>query len=405
MADLSFDDVRRAAEALAPVIVRTPCAVSQTLSAITGANVWCKFENLQYTASFKERGARWFLEGLDAQQRAMGVVAASAGNHAQGLAHHAKLLGIEATIVMPQGTPFTKITRTELSGAKVEIYGDTFTAAADHALQIAATRGATFVPAFDDARIIAGQGTIAIEMLEQVAVLDTLIVPVGGGGLIAGIAIAAKALRPDIRIVGVQVASHAAMAALTHPNATVTAALVGGATIAEGIAVTHPGTLTTAICRRLVDDIIVVQEQAIEEAVGLFLEIEKVVVEGAGAAGLAALLEMPQAFAGRNCGVVVSGGNIDLRVLSSVIMRALARTGRIVHYRLEIPDRPGVLASVATVVGNTGGNIIDVEHHRDRPGVPLRETVLEVSVETRDREHADRIGAMLAAEGFTVTSG
>ncbi len=405
MPEPCYDDIVEAAAALAPVIVHTPCAPSTTLSAITGTNVWCKFENLQYTASFKERGARWFLEGLDAAQRARGVVAASAGNHAQGLAHHSKLLGIEATIVMPVGTPFTKITRTELSGARVEISGESFADSVAQAIAIATATGATFVPAFDDARIIAGQGTVAIEMLEQVIELDTLIVPVGGGGLIAGMAIAAKALRPDIRIVGVQVASHAAMAQLTHPDRLVAADLVGGATIAEGIAVTAPGTLTADICRRLVDDIIVVEEQAIEEAVGLFLEIEKVVVEGAGAAGLAALLEMPHAFVGRNCGIVVSGGNIDLRVLSSVILRALARTGRIVHYRLEIPDRPGVLASVATVVGNTGGNIIDVEHHRDRPGVPLRETVLEVSVETRDREHANRIAAMLAAEGFTVTSG
>ena len=404
MASVSFDDIAAAAAVLAPVIVRTPCAPSTTLSSITGANVWCKFENLQYTASFKERGARWFLEGMDEQQRSLGVVAASAGNHAQGLAHHAKLLGVNATVVMPEGTPFTKISRTELSGATVEIHGAHFAEAAERAFQIATTTGATFVPAFDSERIIAGQGTIAIEMLEQVPELDTLVVPIGGGGLIAGIAVAAKALRPDISIVGVQVASHAAMAQLTHPNSLIAATLAGGATIAEGIAVTTPGSLTTTICRELVDDIIVVEEQAIEEAVGLFLEIEKVVVEGAGAAGLAALLEAPHAFTDRNCGIVVSGGNIDLRVLSSVIMRALARTGRIVHYRLEIPDRPGVLASVATVVGNTGGNIIDVEHHRDRPGVPLRETVLEVSVETRDREHANRIGAMLAAQGFTVTS-
>ncbi len=404
MATISLTDVMAAAAALQPVIVETPCSISHTLSEITGANVWCKFDNLQYTASFKERGARWFLEGLDAQERARGVVAASAGNHAQGLAHHAKLLNVPAKIVMPVGTPFTKVTRTELSGATVELYGSDFAAAHDRAVELAIATGATFVPAFDDPRIIAGQGTVALEMLTQVPELDTLVIPVGGGGLIAGCAIAAKALRPDIRIVGVQVDSHAGMAHALDPKVHA-APPVAAPTIAEGIAVTTPGVLTTAICREYVDKMLVVDEQLVEESVALFVEIEKVVVEGAGAAALAALLQYRELFQGHNCGIVVSGGNIDLRVLSSVILRALARTGRIVRYRLEIPDRPGVLAAVATIVGGTGGNIIDVEHHRDRPGVSLRETVLEVSVETRDRAHADQIGVLLTSEGFTVTNG
>lgn len=405
MSSVAFGDIEAAAAALRNVVVRTPCAPSQTLSSITGANVWCKYENLQYTASFKERGARWFLEAIPAEARALGVVAASAGNHAQGLAHHSQLLGIDATIVMPTGTPFTKVSRTEMSGATVVLFGANFTEAHARAQALAVERAATFVPAFDDARIIAGQGTVAIEMLEQQPALDTLIIPVGGGGLIAGCAIAAKHINPSIRVIGVQVASYPAMANALHSSSgSERSQGIGGATIAEGIAVAQPGILTTEIVREIVDDIVIVDEQTIEEAVALFVEIEKTVVEGAGAAGLAALLDHGPEFAGRNCGVVVSGGNIDLRVLSSVILRALARTGRIVRYRLEIPDRPGVLAAVSTIIGGSGGNIIDVEHHRDRPGVPLRETVLEVSVETRDRAHADRIAQQLNRDGFVVTN-
>lgn len=392
-------DIDDAAVGLRRTIVETPCPPSQTLSAITGAHVYCKFENLQYTASFKERGARWFLEAMSPESRVRGVVAASAGNHAQGLAHHAQLLRMPATIVMPIATPFTKITRTEHSGAKVVLHGDTLAGTFAYARELAISTGATFVPAFDDPRIIAGQGTVALEILRQVPQVETVIVPVGGGGLIAGCAIAIKHARPDVRVIGVQVDGHAGMAhalAIGPPP-------TGGATIAEGIAVANPGTLTEAVCRELVDAIVVVDEQQIEEAVALYLEIEKTMVEGAGAAGLAALLAYPEMFANQHCALVVSGGNIDLRVLSSVILRALARTGRIVHFRLEIPDRPGVLASISTVIGSSGGNIIDVEHHRDRPGVPLRETVLEVSVETRDQAHANEIRARLADAGFTVT--
>jgi threonine dehydratase len=392
-------DVDAAATRIRDAIVETPCSVSRTLSEITGAEIALKFENLQYTASFKERGARNFLLGLDEDQRAKGVVAASAGNHAQGVAHHARLLGIAATIVMPGVTPFTKITRTETLGANVVLDGATLSEATEVAAEIAARTGATLVPAFDDAAVIAGQGTVALEMLAARPDLEVLIVPVGGGGLISGMAVASKAARPDVEIVGVQSERYASMARMlghiVEPP--------GGTTIAEGIAVTDLGRITTEIIATLVDSLLVVREESIEEAVSLYLEIEKTMVEGAGAASLAAVLENRERFAGRRVGLVVSGGNIDLRVLSSVILRALARSGRLVRLRLEIMDRPGVLASVATIIGNAGGNIIDVSHHRDLPGVPLKDAVLEVSLETRDRAHAEAIVALLRERKFVVT--
>ncbi len=393
---VGIEQVMAAAAGLAGSIAATPCPESMTLSAITGAQVWCKLEAFQYTASFKERGARWFLDQLSAEERSRGVVAASAGNHAQGVAHHAALLGIPATIVMPHATPFTKVTRTEVLGARVVTTGAGFADALAAALQLAAETGATFVPAFDDPFVIAGQATVALEVLTQAPEIDTIVVPVGGGGLIAGCAIAVKALRPDVRVVGVQVATYAGMAyALGMAGAP-----TGGMTIAEGIAVVEPGALTTAIARELVDEIVTVDEGDLERAVGLYLEIEKYVVEGAGAASLAALLAHRDHFAGRRCALIVSGANIDLRVLSSVIVRALARSGRLVRLRVEVADRPGALGAVAAVIGAAGGNIVDVDHHRDRLGVPLREAVLEVSVETRDAEHGARIIADLAAAGF-----
>ncbi len=398
---VTIEDIEAAAVALSSAVVRTPCTESQTLSAITGARVWCKLEGFQYTASFKERGARWFLDGLDAEARAQGVVAASAGNHAQGVAHHAALLDVAATIVMPRATPFTKISRTEVLGARVVVDGDDFAAALSRAREIATESGATFVPAFDDPHVVAGQGTVALEILEQAPELDTLVVPVGGGGLIAGCAVAVRARRPDLRVVGVQVDSYAGMA---HALGTAPEP-AGGMTIAEGIAVVEPGVLTTAITRELVDDVLLVTEDDIERAVGLYLDIEKVVVEGAGAASLAALLAHPERFAERNCVLIASGANIDPRVLSSVLLRSLARSGRLVRLRMEVPDRPGALAQVATLIAGAGGNIVDVDHHRDRLGVPLREAVLEVSVETRDADHADRIRRDLDAHGFRPADG
>jgi threonine dehydratase len=396
---VSAEDVAAAAERIRGAITETPCTISRTLSEITGAEIALKFENLQYTASFKERGARNFLLGLDAAQRAKGVVAASAGNHAQGVAHHARLLGIEATIVMPAVTPFTKITRTETLGAKVALFGASLTEATAHAHDLAAQSGATIVPAYDDPAIVAGQGTVALEMLAARPDLEVLVVPVGGGGLVAGMAVATKATRPDVEIVGVESERYASMARSLGQEVEPP----GGTTIAEGIAVTEPGLITSEIVAALVDDMLVVREESIEEAVSLYLEIEKAVVEGAGAASLAAVLEHRERFAGRRVGLVVSGGNIDLRVLSSVILRALARSGRLVRLRLEIKDQPGMLATVATIIGNAGGNIIDVSHHRDLPGVPLKDAVLEVSLETRDRAHADSIVAALRGTGLVVT--
>jgi threonine dehydratase len=397
---VTLPDVRAAAAAIAGAVVLTPTTVSRTLSDITGARVWLKFENLQFTASFKERGALNFLLGLPDAARARGVVAASAGNHAQGLAYHAHRLGIPATIVMPADTPFTKITRTEVHEAEVVLAGADFAGALSTALARAADTGATFVPAFDDAKIIAGQGTVGLEILDAVPDVDTIVVPVGGGGLVSGIAVATKGLKPGIDIVGVQVEGYTGMVhALGYgpePQP--------GPTIAEGIAVTTVGILTREIVGALVDDLLVVTEQHIEAAVALAAEIEKTVVEGAGAAGLAALVEFPERFRDRNVVVVLTGGNIDLRVLSSVLLRALARSGRLVRLAIEVTDRPGVLAAVAQVIGEQRGNIVDVAHRRDLPGVALKTTRLEVSVETRDRAHADAIVAALDQAGYRVVT-
>lgn len=389
-------DVAAAAAGLGDTVLRTPCLRSATLSAITGADVWLKFENLQYTASFKERGARWFLLGLDARERASGVVAASAGNHAQGLARHARLLDVPATIVMPESTPFTKITRTEFEGARVVIHGQDFTAAHDHAVRLAASSDAIFVPAFDHPRIIAGQGTIGLELLDQVPDLDTVVVPVGGGGLIGGIAMAMS--ESGTRVVGVQSETHPAFARAFG----CTVDEVATTSIAEGIAVKTPGELTLAIARERVDTMLVVREATLESAVGMLLEIEKTVVEGAGAAALAALLDYPEAFIGRRCALVLSGGNIDPRTLSEVLLRALSRSGRLVRLACHLPDRPGQLARVAEIVGDRRGNIVDVEHHRDRPGVAVRDIVLELSIETRDAAHAATIAEALRDAGIDV---
>jgi threonine dehydratase len=397
---VTLADVEAAAAAIAGSVVATPTSPSRTLSEITGARVALKFENLQFTASFKERGALNFLLSLPDADRAKGVVAASAGNHAQGLAHHAHRLGIPATIVMPADTPFTKITRTEVHDAEVVLAGADFAGALTTALALAADSGATFVPAFDDRAIIAGQGTVGLEIIDAVPDVDTIVVPVGGGGLVSGIAVAAKGRRADIDVVGVQVEGYTGM---IH-------ALGRGPepqpepTIAEGIAVTTVGTLTREIVGALVDDLLVVSEQHIEAAVALAAEIEKTVVEGAGAAALAALVEYPERFRDRNVVVVLTGGNIDLRVLSSALLRALARSGRLIRLAIEVTDRPGVLAAVAQVIGEWRGNIVDVAHRRDLPGVALKTTRLEVSVETRDRAHAEAIVTALARAGFPVVA-
>lgn len=395
---VSLADVEAAAATIGGAVVRTPTAVSRTLSELTGCEVVLKFENLQFTSSFKERGARNVLARLGARERRAGVVAASAGNHAQGLAHHGRLLGVPVVIVMPVDTPSTKVERTEVLGAEVVLEGAGYDEAAAAARRIAAERGARLVPAFDDPLVVAGQGTVALELLAGAPGLDAVVVPVGGGGLIAGIATVVDAVAPEVEVVGVQVEGYTGMMAALGLGP----APSGGPTIADGIAVLEPGRLTRAIAADRVDRFVAVSEQAIEEAVALLLEIEKTVVEGAGAAGLAALLEDPDAFRGRRVGVILSGGNIDLRVLSAVILRALARTGRLHRLRIEVPDRPGVLARVAGAIAAAGANIVDVEHHRDRPGLALRATVLEVSIETRNRQVAEAVVAALAGLGYRV---
>jgi threonine dehydratase len=397
---VTLADVQAAAEAIRGVVRLTPTTRSQTLSAITGAHVSLKFENLQFTGAFKERGARNLLSLLSPAECARGVVAASAGNHAQAVAYHAHLLGIAATIVMPADTPFTKVSNTAHHGAQVVLQGTGYAGTLAEAERIARETSATLVPAFNDPRIIAGQGTIGLELLEQTDAdaLDAIVVPIGGGGLIAGIAVAVKAIRPDVRIVGVQVEGYTGMMHALERSPAPT----GGSTIAEGIAVTEPGALTRSIVAELVDDIVVVSEQRIEEAIALGAEIEKTMLEGAGAAGLAALLEHPVLFRDQNVAVVLSGGNIDGRTLASVLLRALARSGRLVRLRIELPDRPGVLASVAEIVGGLHANIVDVEHRRDLPGVALKSVRLDLSVETRDRAHADEIVRALEAGGFLV---
>ncbi len=384
-------DIQDAAWLLADKVIHTPLAESAVLSELSGARVFLKMENLQYTASFKERGALVRLSGLDAAQRARGVIAMSAGNHAQGVARHAALAGIPATIVMPRDTPFVKVVQTRTLGARVELVGDGLDGATAHALALAEAEGLTFVHPYDDPRVIAGQGTVALEMLRDRPDLDCLLVPVGGGGLIAGMAVAAKALHPSIEVIGVEAALYPGLrAALSGaPPA------VGGSTIAEGIAVKRPGGLPLAIARDLVDDVLTVAEPEIESAVQVLVELEKTVAEGAGAAALAALFAHRERFAGRRCGLVVSGGNIDSRLLASILMRGLARGGRLTRLRIGIPDRPGQLAEVARLIGESGGNIIEIQHQRLFHDVPVKATELDVVVETRGPEHTrDLIDAL-----------
>jgi threonine dehydratase len=395
---VTLDDVRAAAGRIVGEVVRTPCLRSETLSRIARADVWLKFENLQFTASFKERGALNTLLQLTPDERRRGVIAMSAGNHAQGVAYHAGRLAIPATIVMPSFTPNTKVTHTRGHGARVVLHGDTLSEAAAEAHRIAAEHKLVFVHPYDDARIIAGQGTIALEMLQDAPELDTLVVPVGGGGMIAGCAVAARGLKPDLKVIGVETLGYSAMRQLLAGQPV----QAGGDTIAEGIAVRDIGTLPLGICRALLDRVVSVDEVEIERAIALLLEVEKTVAEGAGAASLAALLTQPELFAGRTVGLVLSGGNIDTRLLASVLMRGLVRDGRIVRLRLRITDAPGQLARVSTVIGRAGGNIVEVQHGRLFGGVVAKAADLHVTIETRDRPHIGEIVAALQADGFTV---
>jgi threonine dehydratase len=392
---VTLGDVEAAAATLAGIIKRTSFAHSRTLSEITGADIWLKFENLQFTATFKERGALNRLSALSADQRRQGVVAASAGNHAQGVAYHAARLAIPATIFVPIGTPMVKIENTRRHGATVIEGGATLEEAASLARAYGQSRGLTYVHPYDDPLIIAGQGTIALEMLASKPDLEALIVPIGGGGLISGIAVAAKALQPAIEIIGVQAALYPSMY-----NAIKTQSLpMRGDTLAEGIAVKAPGKLTSQIVRALVDDIVLVTEQEVEHALSLLLTIEKSVTEGAGAAGLAAVLADPDRFKGRKLGLVLSGGNIDTRLLSGVLTRQLAREGRLSRLHFDIIDRPGQLAAVVAVLGNAGANIVEVSHQRIFTDLPAKAVVLEVVIETRDRAHLNAtIDALRAAD-------
>ena len=394
---ITLDDVRDAAGRIVGAIVHTPCLRSETLSRIAKADVWVKFENLQFTASFKERGALNTLLQLTLEERKRGVIAMSAGNHAQGVAYHAGRLGIPATIVMPSFTPNTKVKHTRDHGARVVLKGDTLSEAATEAHRLADAEKLVFVHPYDDPRIIAGQGTIALEMIEDAPEIDTLVVPVGGGGMIAGCAVAARGLKPDLKVIGVESSSYSAMRQLLAGEP-VTA---GGDTIAEGIAVRDIGQAPLAICRALLDRVVSVDEIQIERAIALLIEVEKTVSEGAGAAGLAALLAHPDLFAGRKVGLILSGGNIDTRLLASVLLRGLVRDGRIARLRLMIGDAPGQLARVATAIGKLGGNIVEVQHQR-LFGVVAKATELDVTVETRDRAHFTDLVAALNKEGFRV---
>jgi threonine dehydratase len=399
MAEITLADIRAAAGRIAGAVERTPCLRSRTLSALTGCELWLKFENLQFTASFKERGALNKLLTLPESERRRGVIAMSAGNHAQGVAYHAARLGVRAVIVMPRGTPNNKVKSTQVHGAEVVLEGDTLAEAAAHAQAIATREGLTFIHPYDDPAVIAGQGTVALEMLEAAPELDVLVVPIGGGGLISGMATAAKALRPELHVLGVESKSWSAMHQRLHGRPV----SVGGDTIAEGMAVRDIGALTLEICRRLVDEVLLVEEETIERAIVALIEVEKTVAEGAGAAGLAALLEHGARFAGKRVGIPVCGGNIDSRLLSAVLMRGLVRDGRLVRLRVTMPDISGSLARTAALIGEAGGNIVEVQHQRVFGTASVKSPEVEFVVETRDREHAQALVAHLHAHGAKVT--
>ena len=394
---VTIDDVREARARIGDQVVHTPTLVSKTLSELTGATVYLKFENLQFTAAYKERGALNTL--LQLPPETSGVIAASAGNHAQGLAYHAKRLGIPATIVMPKNTPVVKVIQTEGHGATVVLEGETFDAAYEHARKLEADQGLTFVHPFDDTRIIAGQGTVALEMFEDVPDLDMIVVPLGGGGLISGMATVAKAQGRPIEVIGVEAELYPSMYNRIHH----TDMPCAGDTLAEGIAVKEPGKITAEIVRALVDDIVLVGERRLEEAVSLLLQIEKTVVEGAGAAGLAALMSEPERFKGKKVGTVLCGGNIDTRLLANVLLRDLARSGRLARLRIQLQDRPGALYHVARIFHEQGVNIIEVYHQRVFTTRPAKGLITEIECETRDRAHLDRLITALRRAQYEVS--
>jgi len=395
-AEVTLAAIEAARRTIAGHVLRTPLLPAPPLSALTGANVYVKYENLQVTNSFKERGACVKLASLTADERRRGVIAMSAGNHAQAVAYHARRLAIPATIVMPVTTPFVKVKATEALGAAVVLCGETLTEAQARAETIAAERDLVWVHPYDDPHIIAGQGTIALEMLDEVPDLEVLVVPIGGGGLIAGNAIAACATRPSIEIIGVECTLYPSMWNAIHGGTRP----CGGATLAEGIAVSEAGALTQPVVRQLVGDIVLVDEPVIERAVNAFLTLQKTMAEGAGAAGLAAMLAEPARFAGRKVGLILCGGNIDPRILASIMVRELERDDRIVSFRLTIPDRPGILGQIASRLGELGANILGVDHHRLFLDVPAKGAKLDITMETRDAAHAEEIFRVLKADGY-----
>lgn len=395
---ITVDDVDAAAARIKGAVVRTPSATSQTLSRLLGAEVVVKFENLQFTGAYKERGALNRLLVMDELARSRGVVAMSAGNHAQGVAYHAGRLGIPATIVMPAFTPTIKISRTRVLGAEVVLHGDDLAGAEVHARQLERERGLTFIHPYDDPVVMAGQGTVALELLEDHPELDVVVVPIGGGGLISGMAVALSARAPRVEVIGVQSDRYPSMAAALGA----VAGPCGGSTIAEGIAVTSPGTLTREVVGALVRDILLVGEAEIEAAIGMLVEVEKVVAEGAGAAALAALAAFPDRFARRTVGVVITGGNIESRLLASVLMRGLVRAGRLVTLRVQADDRPGALAQLAGIVAAGGANIVEVRHSRLLAEVSIRSAEVELTVEVEDARHALATVACLREAGFSA---
>jgi threonine dehydratase len=395
---IKLADITGAAATIAGSVITTACHESRTLGEICGCRLWLKFENLQFTSSFKERGALNCLSAMSAELRQRGVIAMSAGNHAQGVAYHAQRLGIPATIVMPVGTPMVKVENTRRHGASIIISGHTVEEAGMIAQEHGRAHGMTLIHPYDDPLIIAGQGTIALEMLKAVPALDTLVVPIGGGGLISGMAVAAKSLKPELRVIGVEAALYPSM----YNAIKDTHLPMRGDTLAEGIAVKAPGQIATGIIRALVDDIVLVTEMEIECAVAALINIEKTVVEGAGATGLAAVQANPALFAGRNVGLVLTGGNIDTRLIASVLTRELAREGRLTQLSLDIVDRPGQLAAVAALLAGAGANIIEVSHQRTFSDLPAKATLLQLVIETRDRAHLDEVLVKLSAAGLAA---
>ena len=396
---VALEDIEAAASAIRGQVVTTPCVSSRILSARTGAEVTLKLENLQFTGSFKDRGALVKLLSLGPDERRRGVIAMSAGNHAQAVAYHAQRLGVPAVIVMPRHTPNVKVERTRAFGAEILLFGDSVAEAGSRAREIAAERDLVFVHPYDDPLIIAGQGTVGLEIIADTPELEVILVPVGGGGLIAGIATVVKALRPDIAIVGVETVRFPSMLRAIEG----VAAELGPHSIAEGIAIKQPGAITLPIVREQVDEILLVDEPEIEEAVLLLLEEEKTVVEGAGAVPLAALRRYPERFAGRRVGLVISGGNIDLPVLSSIIQRGLVRTGRLARLTVEIRDIPGELAKTATAIGETGANIVQVNHQRIFIEAPLQTAELHFVLQTRGPDHIRQVTSRLEELGYRVT--